>query len=198
MRLSLTPTHKPKHSIVISLALILAGLLTLCNSVVSYANDLNEPESRSAPIEIEADQAEQNEAQGTITYKGNVLIQQADVIIRAEKVVISSEKADSSERKLNQILATGAPASFEHIPNEPEQTVYAKAGVINFNVEDSTIKLEQDAELTQSQSSVKGSRIIYNIRERKVNAKASGEDLDANRRVKTVISPDGNLLPSVR
>ena len=159
----------------------------------------NESSARSDPIEIEADAAEQNEAQGTITYRGNVIIKQTDITIHADSVVISSDKSNAdSIRQLNRIIATGNPATFDHYVSEDDEAVYAQAASIVFRVKDKSIELSGQAQLNQSQSSVSGENIIYDIEQRRVNAKSSGSDLETGQRVKTVISPDGKLLPNIR
>lgn len=154
---------------------------------------------RNAPIEIEADSAEQNETQGTITYRGNVLIQQAEISIQAEKVIISSAKEDKAgKRQLNTIVATGEPASFTHNPVIATQSVYAQAETIVFNVQRNLIQLEKNAQLNQNQSSVQGKSISYDISKRRVNANSGDDSSNSKQRVKTIISPDGNLLPQIR
>lgn len=155
--------------------------------------------NRSAPIEIEADAAEQNETEGTITYRGNVVITQTNITIHANQVLIASEKLEGNkERQLNRILATGSPATFDHHVNEGSQSVHAQANTISFNVRNKTIELQGDAQLNQSQSRVSGEKIIYNIDKRRVNARSSDDNLEQGRRVKTIISPDGNLLPAIQ
>lgn len=169
------------------------------NSNAQSPSTNNDPDGRSAPIEIEADSAEQNETLGTITYRGNVLIKQAEISIQAEKVIISSAKeGEAGKRQLNTIVATGEPASFTHNPVIATQSVYAQAETIVFNVQRDLIQLEKNAQLNQNQSSVQGSSISYDISKRRVNANSGDGSSSSKQRVKTIISPDGNLLPQIR
>ena len=151
----------------------------------------------SAPIEIEADSAEQNEALGLITYRGNVVIRQAGLLINADRVAIqSNRKAGDGQRALQQITATGLPARFSHASEIDNQIVNAEAESIYFEVNKSLISLRDNAKLVQNNSSVSGDHIEYLIEQRRVKAKSLGSE--SGSRVHTVISADdANLFPSL-
>lgn len=175
------------------------AVLTLMQlfSAGSHAADNELTHSNDAPIEIEADSAEQNEAQGLITYRGNVFIQQADLKIIADKVSIQSAKPETGERRqLTNITASGSPATFTHDATNIELAVRAEANTILFEVDKSLISLTANAKLTQNNSSVQGDFIEYLIQQRRVRAKALNPE--AGDRVRTVISPEnGGLLPAL-
>jgi len=177
------------------LCALLALLQFFSASCHAAGNELSH--SNDAPIEIEADSAEQNEAEGLITYRGNVFIQQADLKIVADKVSIQSAKPETGERRqLTNITASGSPAMFTHGTDNIQLGVRAEADTILFEVNKSLISLTTNAKLTQNNSSVQGDFIEYLIQQRRVRAKALNPE--SGDRVRTVISPENDgLLPAL-
>lgn len=177
--------------------IIAMGLMAAPSMALEAKPQPAESFDNSAPIEIEADSAEQNEALGVITYRGNVVIKQAGLLINAEKVSIESKRdASDNERALQQITATGLPAKFTHTNLNENQIVNAEAEKIFFEVNKSLISLTDNAKLVQNNSSVSGDHIEYLIEQRRVKAKSLGNSGD--RRVHTVISADdANLFPTL-
>ena len=180
-----------------ALTAVLLLLLCIVHPNMALAVDKKNSDTdrfdNSAPIEIEADSAEQNEALGIITYRGNVVIKQAGLLINADKVSIESKRGgEDNERSLQQITATGLPAKFSHSSPVDNQVVNAEAEKIFFEVNKSLINLSRNARLVQNKSSVSGDQIEYLIEQRRVKARSLGDGGD--RRVHTVISADDTSL----
>ena len=122
----------------------------------STGNTTTEEKKESAPIEIEADSAEQNEKLGITTYRGNVSVIRENLTILAEKVQIySSIKNDANKRTIEKIIATGSPANFTHDAENIADRLVAEAKKINYLPKTGIIKLEENASLVQHGSSVK-------------------------------------------
>lgn len=174
------------------------AILLLCLFQAGLVMAVDTTFDRSAPIEIEADSAEQNETLGLITYRGNVEISQGNLKISADRVSIKSEKpTDGDSRELKHITATGSPARLVHTASINEDIVQAQAETIFFEIGKSTISLTQNALLKQNNSSVSGDFIEYLIEQRRVKAKAL--DPESGGRVHTIISPDSTgLLPALK
>lgn len=136
---------------------------------------------RDEPISIEADQAERNESKGTTTYSGKVVMQQGSMKIKADKVVIYSDKD-----KVTQIVATGKPAHYEQKPSVDESIVVAQANTLEYQIQEESLHLIDNAFLEQEGTNLSGNRIDYDVRKSVV--KAGGEN-KTNQRVRMIINP---------
>jgi lipopolysaccharide export system protein LptA len=112
------------------------------------------PDDAAQPIEIESDSAELDEVSGVAVYAGNVRMRQGTMIVTAETLTIRT--ADDA---VTRIVADGdgEPATFVYVTNEER------------------IEFEGEAELAQSTDRFEGDRITYDLRERRVNARAGSD-----------------------
>lgn len=136
---------------------------------------------REQSITIHSDMAERNEAKGTTTYAGNVVMQQGSMRIDASKVVIYNDK-----NKVTRIVATGSPVRYQQKPNETDGLVVAEARRLEYNIRKETLHLIEQASLQQEGTSIAGDRIDYDVKESVVKA---GSDTNQNGRVRMVIPP---------
>jgi lipopolysaccharide export system protein LptA len=100
-------------------------------------------------------------------------------------------RSDSAivEFKDNHILratVTGKPANFEQKRIGSEQMARGHADKILYDVNDGTIRLTNDAWLTDGQSEISGPVLVYNIRAQKVQAETTP---DNGQRVHITIQP---------
>jgi lipopolysaccharide transport protein LptA len=68
---------------------------------------------------------------------------------------------------------TGKPAQFEQKRAESEQLAQGHAGEIIYDVSDGTVRLSEDAWLTDGQNEISGPLLVYSIREQRVQAATS-------------------------
>ena len=68
---------------------------------------------------------------------------------------------------------TGKPAQFEQQRAESEQTAQGHAGEIVYDVTEGTVRLADEAWLTDGQNEISGPLLVYNIREQRVQAATS-------------------------
>ena len=81
---------------------------------------------------------------------------------------------------------TGKPAEFEQKRTDSEQLARGCAGEIVYDLSDGTVRLTDDAWLTDGQNEISGPLLVYSIREQRVQAAASpGTD----QRVHITITP---------
>lgn len=156
---------------------LLAAGLALIAPVTSLAL----PSDREQPIEISADSAERDEAEGTTTYAGGVVMQQGSMRIDAHKVVIYNDR-----NKVTKIVATGDPARYQQQPNQSGGLVVAEAKRLEYNISEETLHLIESASLKQEGTSLSGNRIDYDVRKAVVKA---GSDAAQTERVRMVIPP---------
>lgn len=147
--------------------------------VLNASSALALPSDREQSITIQSDSAERDEAKGTTTYAGNVLMQQGSMRIDAEKVVIFNTRS-----KVTKIIATGEPARYQQKPSEAEGLVVAQARSIEYNIAQETLHLVDNAALQQEGTSLSGNRIDYDVKQSVVKA---GSDAQETERVRMVI-----------
>jgi lipopolysaccharide export system protein LptA len=136
---------------------------------------------RNEPISIDCDTAERDEAKGTTTYAGSVVMQQGSMKINADKVVVYSTKD-----KVTHIIATGKPARYEQKPSATEAVVVAQANTLEYQVQDQSLHLIESAFLEQEGTNLTGNRIDYDVRNSVVKA---GSESKNRERVRMVINP---------
>ncbi len=146
-------------------------LLTL-TSVVAAASE---------PIDIEADQAEFDERNGTSFFLGDVRLQRGTLSITADKITLYRVN-----KRLERTVAEGHPARYsQKTPQGGEMR--AEAEKIEYFAGKEELHMTGKARLWHDKNSFSGERIIYNIRTDKVQAdsKQSGKQ-----RVHAIIYPD--------
>lgn len=139
------------------------------------------PSDREQPIEISADSAERDEAEGTTTYAGGVVMEQGSMRIDAHKVVIYNDR-----NKVTKIVAEGEPARYQQQPNQGDGLVVAEAKRLEYNISEEALHLIESASLKQEGTSLSGNRIDYDVRKAVVKA---GSDAAQTERVRMVIPP---------
>lgn len=162
-------------------------LLWLCFTLAHFsANALTSDRNQS--ISIQSDRAERDEAKGTTTYAGNVIMQQGSMRINAARVVIHNNKS-----KVTRIIAEGEPATYQQKPSEAEGLVVAEAKRLEYDVSNETLHLVERAKLQQEGTQLSGNRIDYDVKSSVVKA---GGNAEQNERVHMVIPARALQEPS--
>jgi lipopolysaccharide transport protein LptA len=122
-------------------------------------------------IGIEADEGRASNLDfedSTWQFSGNVLI---DV----ENGHIECDTADLQFIKHQLTLATivGAPATFELRRPGSDETTYAEAGKLRYNLLEGTIEFSENAVITEGGNQIASNYLIYNIIEQRINAQGS-------------------------
>jgi len=143
----------------ITLFSLLATALT-CNAL---------PEDRDQPIKIDADRAIRDDKTGITQFIGNATLSQGTLTITGDDITINYN-ADG----VNEITATGEPATLQQVPDATQGQVTAKAMTIEYSVASEIVNLKQKASIDQDGSVITSDLIRYDIR--KSTAEASGEN----------------------
>lgn len=139
------------------------------------------PSDKDAPVNIEADSGEIDQATGTTIYEGNVIITQGSMRLEAGKVTVKYE-----DKKLYKLTATGAPARFRQKPDETKDWVKGKGNKILYLINSEELILTGNAELKQGDDSFSSDRIVYDRVQSKLKAGAAAK---GSERVKVTIQP---------
>jgi len=169
-------------------------LLALLGVVTFNPQALAIDPNRQAAIEIESDQAELDETNGTAIYSGHVIIKQGMSRLEADSVSVTATNG-----RLESIDASGNPARFVDLNGAQNQTVRDIRGEserIHYQSETATLTFQGQARLEQDQNSFSGDTIIYDIEARAI--KASG-DQSGETRVRIQYQPKaeaGDIKPT--
>lgn len=164
-------------------------LITLMLTVVTHSSAALQSDARQ-PVEIEADKMYLDEKSGVTLYEGKVRLSQGSISISAEKIQLHGNNG-----KLQRMQIDGDknnPAVFQQT-TENGQLVRGQAQKIDFNVKDSRLIFNGQAELTQGTNFIRSERIDYNtlsnslIAGKKDDNSAKSTDQD---RVHIVITPE--------
>ena len=143
-------------------------------------------------VSIEADEGRASNTEGEDgfwKFSGNV-------IINVDSGRIECEAADLrfAEYQLKQATVTGAPATFELKRSGTDDTTYAEAGRLSYNVAAGIIEFSDDATINKSGNQISSNFLVYNIREQRIDADSSG---DEDGRVRITYTPtNGSLVES--
>ena len=121
---------------------------------------------------IQADHAHAtglNFANSRWTFEGHVRIdaeQRGD--LRSDEAVV-----EFRDNRIARATVTGKPAEFEQKRAGTEQMARGHADEIVYNVDDGTVRLSNDAWLSDGQNEISGPLLVYNIRAQRVQANAA-------------------------
>ena len=103
---------------------------------------------------------------------------QGDVRITVPGGSLQSSEARVQFRNNAIVSATikGAPAAFEQRLKENAQVARGRAGSIDYNVKESTVRLTGDAWLSDGQNEIRGETLVYDIGRERVQANPNGKD----------------------
>jgi lipopolysaccharide transport protein LptA len=123
-----------------------------------------------------------NFANSRWTFEGKVRIDaEQHGNLRSDQAAI-----EFRDNRIARATITGKPAEFEQKRAGSDQIARGRAGEIVYDLNDGTVRLTNQAWLTDGQNEISGPLLVYNIREQRVQAAASpGTD----QRVHITIAP---------
>jgi lipopolysaccharide transport protein LptA len=129
-----------------------------------------------------------NFANSRWTFEGKVRIDaEQHGNLRSDQAAI-----EFRDNRIARATITGKPAEFEQKRAGSDQIARGRAGEIVYDLNDGTVRLTNQAWLTDGQNEISGPLLVYNIREQRVQAAASpGTD----QRVHITIAPRGTPGP---
>lgn len=142
---------------------------------------------RDQPVEIESDSAEFDEQAGLTTYRGNVRLIQGSIELLAEEIQLRMV-----DNEIVELLATGAPAQYEQLPEPDSEKLFAKGNRIRYLLDQNLIELSGNASLSQQGTTLSGGTIMYDVRQHTLKASSSGSDQNSTDRVRVVLPPIGS------
>lgn len=123
-----------------------------------------------------------------LDFKDSVWHFTGNVVIDVDNGHIECDSAALRFRDHVLQLATieGSPATFEIQRPESDQTTYAEAKRLEYNLQQGVIEFSGDARITEGGNQISSAFLVYDIKERRVNAQSSAS---GDQKVKIIYTP---------
>ncbi|MDX1508919.1 MAG: LptA/OstA family protein, partial [Woeseiaceae bacterium] len=120
-----------------------------------------------------------------------------NVIFDVEEGHVSADTADVefSDFTLLKATITGSPATYRFRRDGSDNDTYAEAGRLFYDLKAGTIEFSGGATIIEGGNQISSETLVYNIRERRINAQASGDGSDRVKVIYTPQDPPRNVLP---
>lgn len=125
-------------------------------------------------MSVQADEGRQSngiEENRELKFSGNVAI-----TVNGGRIECDVAELHFSGSVLKRAVVSGSPATFEMQRTSADDTTYAEAGKLEYDVRAGIIAFSEEALITESGNRVSSNYLVYNIRERSFNANSSGDD----------------------
>ena len=155
---------------------LLFFIITISSITFSYDND------KDKPIFLESNCAKWDETSQKSTYVGNVTVTQGSILMKGNLLIVTSKN-----NKIDEMLISGDKSTYTQT-TRTGKIVYGEAKKIQYDIEKSTITFLDEAELVQSNNTIKSNKIIYKTDKENIIA----GDNDGKSRVKMILEPKKN------
>lgn len=160
----------------------LAGLL-----LAALAGAALTPAAASEQINLDADQAEINNATGVSVYTGDVVLTRGGRRITGDRMTVYLDQG-GDQQTLDHVVVEGEPAVYNQEGTEERRPVEAEAPRMEYYASGpERVVLLQGGKIVQGRNTFTGERIEYNIAADVVDAR--GEP-DSDRRVQITLFPE--------
>jgi len=135
-------------------------------------------------IGIEADEGRAS----NLDFEDSVWQFSGNVIIDVENGHIECDTADLqfANHQLSLATISGAPATFELKRVGSEETTYAEAGKLRYDLTSGVIEFSENATITEGGNKISSNYLIYDILEQRINAQGSP---DGDGKVRIIYTP---------
>ncbi len=140
------------------------------------------------PIDLDADQAEIDNARGVSVYTGNVVLTRGFRRITGDRMTVHLTRGDDGDQALDHVVIEGQPAVYNQQATEDRRAVEAEAPRMEYHASGpERVVLLEGARLVQGRNTFSGERIEYEVAADVVNARGEPE---TGRRVQITLFPD--------
>ncbi|MEN8170257.1 MAG: lipopolysaccharide transport periplasmic protein LptA [Pseudomonadota bacterium] len=157
------------------------SLLLLLPLTLSAGPAATDTANKSTPVSIEADRMELDQAHGTSTYQGNVILIQGGLRLKAERITLYTV-----EKQLNRVVSEGKPTTMEQPKDDNRAPLHAEAEWIEYLPLQQTVQLKGKAQLRQNGNEFSGEHIRYDLKKQLVRASGNKQ---GDGRVRVLLQP---------
>jgi len=142
-------------------------------------------------IGVEADEGRASK----LDFQDSVWRFEGNVIIDVGNGHIECDSADLkfSDHTLHIASIQGSPATFEMKRPDSEDTTYAEAGRLEYDLSTGVVEFSENAVITEGGNQISSSFLVYNIVEQRINAQSSS---DGDEKVKITYTPSNEESPA--
>ncbi|MCX7193719.1 MAG: lipopolysaccharide transport periplasmic protein LptA [Proteobacteria bacterium] len=157
-------------------------ILLMLFSTVCYA----EKADHDKPIDIDADQAQVDDAKQISTFTGKVVLIQGTMVIRGDKLIVTQDKSGFKHG-----TAFGHTASFRQKREGLDEYVEGYGDRIEYDTRADTVDFYVQARVKRSQDEVRGEHVTYNSKTEifQADSKDAAAGDGAPKRVHAVLYP---------
>jgi lipopolysaccharide export system protein LptA len=139
-------------------------------------------------VRVQADEAR---AIGGLNFENSRWTLSGNVRIRAEGGSLKSEQAVVSfaNNAISRAVITGKPAEFEQARAGSAELAKGRANTIDYETANGTVSLLSAAWLSDGRNEIRGERLVYNVREQRVQARQAPDAKGSDGRVRIIIQP---------
>jgi lipopolysaccharide export system protein LptA len=150
------------------------------------------PSDRNQPINIEADHAELDDANGITQYKGKAILTQGTLRIEGDIITFYYD----ANKQLTKAVAQGNLATYKQIQKPGKEPVRARALQMEYHAKSQKIYLLGQGHVWQNGDEFSGNKIEYDINKNVVNANSAPVEVAGEKqqsgRVHIIIQPPGS------
>ena len=125
-------------------------------------------------IAIEADEGRATNTEGEEglwQFSGNVIID-----IENGRIECDSARLTFAQYQLRQAVVTGTPATFELKRPGSDETTYAEAGRLVYDVDKGMVEFSEEATINEGGNQISSNFLVYDITQQRINADSSGSE----------------------
>ncbi len=121
-------------------------------------------------------------------FSGNVVFD-----VNEGRITCNAADLRFTDFQLLEARISGSPATFRFKRAGSEESTYAEAGTLRYDVASGIIEFSGGATITEGGNQISSESLIYNIREQRINAASTG---NGNDRVTVTYTPPPSTAPA--
>ena len=104
------------------------------------------------------------------------LVGNVSIVVESGRIDCESANLEFGNNQLRVANINGTPAKFELTRGDEDITTYAEAEVLRYDLEAEAIEFSGNAKIVEGGNQIASGFLVYNIRERRIQAQGSEED----------------------
>lgn len=148
----------------------LFALLMLVGIPLTISSSFALDSDSEQPATLDADDMEMDFSTGVRVYRGNVVFRQGSIKMTCEELTTYF----SDDGELDEAVCVGNPGSFKQRPEGQDKDMVGTARKITMNRVDNLVVLKSRAKVVQSDTTITGTLITYNLTTEKASIKGGG------------------------
>ncbi len=116
------------------------------------------PDDAQQPISIKAERSSLDNANGLLTYDGQVAFTQGSITIFSDHLEVRLESG-----RITFVEATGTPAKFSQITDDSGKRLHAEGDLLRYDVKTQVLHIDKNAIVIEGDNRMSGGTIDYQL-----------------------------------